>query len=255
MGIMMMVRHLFIGLGSAGCLACSTARSATSYAPATPVDPPAAARSGVGSVPAGDISGTVVADEVRAPLDHAVIELDHGAAFLRGDSLGRFRFSDVAPGRHILHTRRIGYSGSVDTVTVLQSRDTAIVIALRKSVTSLSEVCLLILRSGLNLSVFPVRSPSDLPTVIPTVPRAASVVVSDRDFVERIAINSIPAQPDGVRRVYAAYGRPGTYQIEVSAPGFRPWRRTDVVVASTKCDDVVPVQLDVHLEALAGPPG
>jgi hypothetical protein len=250
---MIILRRVLIGLGLSACLACNPARSPISHAPTTPADRPSAASIDLHSVPGGDISGELVGGEGRIPLDHAAIALEGRGVVAVSDSLGRFQLRNVNPGRHILRARRIGYYASIDTVAVLENSDTAIVITLRRDDRPPVEVCAGPGQAGVVLSVFPVGSPPGLPTVVPTVPRTASVVVSDRDFVERIAINSIPAQPDGVRRVYAANERPGTYQIEVSAPGFRPWRRPDVVVAKTKCDDVVPVQLDVHLEALAGP--
>jgi hypothetical protein len=253
--IMKLRRHGFIDLGISACLACSPARSPISYSPATSAYRPSVVSVGLPSALTGSISGRIVGDDVRAPLDQAVIGLDNGAARSWGDSLGRFQFRDVNPGRHIMVTRRIGYYRSVDTIVVVQSSDTEIQIVMRRDDRPPIGVCAGVGRPGVVLSVFPVGSSSGLPTVVPTVPRAASVVLSDRDFVERIAISSIPSQPDGVRRVYAANERPGTYQIEVSAPGFRPWRRTDVIVATTKCGELIPVQLDVHLEPLAGPPG
>ena len=182
LGIMKMRRHGFIDLGISACLACSPARSPISYSPATSADRPSVVSNGLQSVLTGSISGRIVGGDVRAPLDRAVIGLDNGAARARGDSLGRFQFRDVNPGRHIMVTQRIGYYRSVDTVVVVQCSDTEIQIAMRRDDRPPIEVCAGVGRPGIVLSVFPVESSSGLPTVVPTVPRTASVVVSDRDF-------------------------------------------------------------------------
>ena len=67
------------------------------------------------------------------PVDYARVILRHGAGdrVEMTDSLGRFRFADVAPGRYLLRIARIGFVPRGDSLTVGPDRGRAVVAVLR----------------------------------------------------------------------------------------------------------------------------
>ena len=73
------------------------------------------------------LQGQVVERSADVPIIAATVELV-GVSATRTDSSGRFRFTDVLPGRHTIKVEALGYSS--EEVTVVLTRDTTVVIEL-----------------------------------------------------------------------------------------------------------------------------
>ncbi len=67
---------------------------------------------------AGVLRGTVVDDSTNAPVHGAEVLIDGGVAKATTDEAGRFAFSGVAMGSHVLTIRRLGYSPLTTEVDV-----------------------------------------------------------------------------------------------------------------------------------------
>lgn len=67
---------------------------------------------------AGVLRGTAVDDSTSAPVQGAEVVIDGGAARATSDAQGRFAFSGVASGSHVLTIRRIGYAPLTTEVDV-----------------------------------------------------------------------------------------------------------------------------------------
>ena len=63
-----------------------------------------------------------------------------------------------------------------------------------------------------------------------TIRVKGTLVVTDRSFTDT-AINAPPVDP----RFYAAYGRAGTYDVQLEIPGYSPWSLSGVVVRTNVC--------------------
>ncbi len=80
--------------------------------------------------------------------------------------------------------------------------------------------------------------------------RGATLVVRDGEYTDTATLTeplSVRAGGPGHVHLSAAFERPGTYELDVRSPGYRPWRVGGVVVPPGRCH-VQPVNLRVYLE-------
>ena len=68
----------------------------------------------------GTVSGTVRSDATEQPIANAIVLLRPGQQAVRADSLGRFEFVGVAPGRYFVEGRQVGYGIRGDSINVLE---------------------------------------------------------------------------------------------------------------------------------------
>ena len=66
----------------------------------------------------GALSGIVRNDATEQPLANAIVLLRPGRQAVRADSAGRFKFVGVAPGRHFIEARQVGYRIRGDSLNV-----------------------------------------------------------------------------------------------------------------------------------------
>lgn len=99
------------------------------------------------------------------------------------------------------------------------------------------KVCDAILLPGLNITVV------DGATGTPFA-GDVTVIATEGSYTETI---NPPALPAGPRLASLAYERPGTYRIEVQAPGYVTWVATNVRVTHDGCH-VETVELTAELE-------
>ncbi len=94
------------------------------------------------------ITGTV-RDETGRELEHALVALDPATSNVRtrADVHGRFRFTQVAAGEHVLRVTWIGFTPDERPIRVLD-RDIDVTVVLRRSVTALDTVAVRATRSG-----------------------------------------------------------------------------------------------------------
>jgi hypothetical protein len=64
------------------------------------------------------VRGVVRDRDTGSPLQHASVELLPGIRYATTDSSGVFAFPEVASGRYVLRTRRIGYEARHDTIAI-----------------------------------------------------------------------------------------------------------------------------------------
>jgi hypothetical protein len=88
----------------------------------------------------GTIAVLVIDAHSGAPLSHSLIGLYPRGRITSTDSLGRARFESVAPGRHVLHVRSIGYEERRDSVSMIDSGGLAVVVQLRRAKPNFSNV-------------------------------------------------------------------------------------------------------------------
>src|SRR5688572_29571873 len=69
------------------------------------------------------------------------------------------------------------------------------------------------------------------------------IVVRDRDFIERKDVVGQPSRDP----IHLAWGRPGVYDVEVSAPGYRTWSARRLIVQAGSCGPITR-ELRVDLE-------
>jgi hypothetical protein len=112
----------------------------------------------------------------------------------------------------------------------------------------LVEACTMELRINVRVVVHSVRLPQ---TSRLGIPRGIAIRVVDGSYDDTIYGDSLPRQPNGDLIVASSQRRerPGDYTVEVTAPGYRPWRRTDVHVPQGKCH-ITPATVDVTLEPM-----
>jgi hypothetical protein len=70
--------------------------------------------------------------------------------------------------------------------------------------------------------------------------------IRDGSYVEQTP----PAAAFDSLTLYAGFGRPGTYTVTVTRPGYAEWTRANVVARKGECDGVDTVLLRVFLQAL-----
>ncbi len=71
----------------------------------------------------------------------------------------------------------------------------------------------------------------------------SSVTAQDGAYIETLAYFS------AADSFFGAVERAGSYTVEVTHPGYKPWERSNVGVAAATCH-VIPVQLLVRLQSL-----
>jgi hypothetical protein len=99
------------------------------------------------------------------------------------------------------------------------------------------EPCTLELRPGILLTVVDARSGGP-------VAGEVTATVTDGSYTETV---EVPESGPGPRVAGLAFGRPGTYGVEVRSSGFRPWMERDVRVSENRCH-VETVDLTARLE-------
>jgi hypothetical protein len=99
------------------------------------------------------------------------------------------------------------------------------------------EPCTLELRAGIRLTVVDARSASPATGEV-------TATVTDGSYTETV---EVPESGPGPRVAGLAFGRPGTYRVEVRSPGFQPWVEQDVRVSEDRCH-VTTVDLTARLE-------
>ena len=140
----------------------------------------------------------------------------------------------------MLRTLRIGYRGRTDAVSKTEGSGLVVVLPIRADVIQLTEVCIGGPQPGI---VVRIRRAADLP-----IPDRYDVVVRDGEFIERFPLDQASSRGDSAVWVAPmADDRPGNYSLEVSARGFRTWRKSDVRVARGGCG-VTSQVVDVTLE-------
>jgi hypothetical protein len=200
----------------------------------------------VDRVPANAIRGIVVF-ESGAPMAQARVTLDNKLVTVT-DSIGRFQFADVAPGRHLLRFMQVNYVQRHDSVDVVAGTGTTVFVPMYASAVQLTEVCAGTGKPAVTVRVHPV-SVLSIPNAGGNIPRGAVVRVSSGQFVERFVVESVPPSEDGIVRIRAGWDQPGDYSVVVEAPGYAIWKRSDIHVKRIPCS--IDVQfVDVSLERL-----
>ncbi len=92
-------------------------------------------------------------------------------------------------------------------------------------------VCTLEARAGLNLTVV---DPSGLPVA------SAVAQASEGEYREVL-------QRTGPGVLFGVFERKGTYDVKVTAPGYKDWETRDVEVRADECH-VIPVRLTVEMD-------
>lgn len=136
------------------------------------------------------------------------------------DEDGRFRLIGLHPGRAILRLMRIGYLSSTTNV----SGDSGFVVRAGLRAQQL-RACGLVIATGpepaVTVEVRDVRTGS--PPLTPVTLR-----LRDGNFVDSVTAIESDSDAKLPPSLGAAPGRDGTYLVDVSAPGYRPWNARHV---------------------------
>lgn len=199
-------------------------------------------------IPAGEIDGIVVDAYRGSPLSHAMVTVIYSSPSSRSfgvqsDEGGRFRITRVKPRPAILEIRLIGHH----TETVAISGDSGFVV--RAGIHSVA-------MRACGLMVFTASRPAisvmvrDAQTgVAPTVP--VMLRVKDGRYADSATgtVSAAPTQtyPADSLELGAAHERNGSYDVRVTAPGYKPWQARGLRPATSSCYGVegrwVPVWL------------
>lgn len=179
------------------------------------------------AVPPGTIGGTVSRRDNGKPVRYAQVFLEGTRVGALTNSLGRFRFVAPAEGRFTIVSQLIGYGEERREIQVASDSGLVVHIDLTERVTPLCglyvcarEYCgsvRVIVRDALTG-----RAPDG-----PLVLRAQQDTTIHWDFAD-------PRRNQPHVWMSTAHG-PGSYDIEVAAPGYATWRRSDVVVPHDPC--------------------
>ncbi|MFN2420581.1 MAG: carboxypeptidase-like regulatory domain-containing protein [Gemmatimonadota bacterium] len=106
-----------------------------------------------------------------------------------------------------------------------------VIVALACNGTRTDVACTLEARAGINVTVVDSLSGREV---------AGSGIANEEAFADTLE-SFEPGQLFGV------FERPGTYDVTVTAPGYRPWRVTGVTVRADECH-VIPERLTARLQ-------
>jgi hypothetical protein len=102
------------------------------------------------------------------------------------------------------------------------------------------EACDLVLKAGIVVNLIDGATGNPLPG-------DATVTATEGSYTETVNPPAPPAPTAGSRIVFLANERPGTYRVEVQAPGYVTWIATNVRVTHDGCH-VETVQLTAELQ-------
>jgi len=122
----------------------------------------------------GIITGTVIDSKTKQRLRNVKITLDTATAGVTTSATGEFRLAGIRAGTHRVTARLLGYTKSVQTVTILDAQSVAVTIALEPSATPLDQV---------------VVTGTVIPTELRAIPNAITVVPGEE--LERRGITHI----------------------------------------------------------------
>ncbi len=191
------------------------------------------------SIPPGDVEGIVIDAYWGDPVPSAQIiyhDADHSEKSIGviTDSEGHFHLRRIPPKSVVIHASRIG--SLADTARVDGGSGRFIRFALRRQA---MRAC------GLRVSS---PEPVDSPFAISVSVRdartgkapvaAVTITLRDGKFVERERVQMRDGPADSLL-VGAARGRDGVYDVEVTAPGYKPWYLKRVRPIVSDCDDVL----------------
>lgn len=189
--------------------------------------------------PAATITGTV-RDETGRELEHALIALDPSTANVRtrADVLGRFRFTEVASGEHVLHVTWIGFE-PLDRRVSVNGKDVNVEIVLRRTVTALDTVVVRGRRTGVYGMIIDGLHFQPLPG-------ARVEVLGGRSRPDTTAQDGLYALPDVKRGSYLLRASRSGYATRVMSVDIARSGETrlDVVLDSTARND------DLRMEML-----
>lgn len=230
--------------GLAGTVACHRSTQDSDASPASRPAPWLA----IDQVRPNSIVGKVVNDS-GSPVTGLQIILDGKRATT--DSAGRFEYLDVPAGWHTIDVERSGSERVHEIEKTVDGSGLAIAIQLRARTARterLVEFCTTELRMNVGVVVHPVRLPL---TSMLGIPRGIAIRVVDGSYDDTIYGDSSTRETNGDLRVSSGgqRERPGDYTVEVTAPGFRPWRRTGIHVAQGKCH-ITSQSVEVTLEPM-----
>jgi len=88
----------------------------------------------------GIVVGTVVNEKTKQPIRGAAVTLDESKHGVTTDEHGAFRFANVAPGKHTVRVRMIGYGRVAKSVTVEDGETASLTVSLAVSAVALDQV-------------------------------------------------------------------------------------------------------------------
>lgn len=197
------------------------------------------------------IVGKVVNDS-GAPMFGAQVLLDTNRRTFT-DSSGRFTFLNVPAASYTIRVLRVGFVQGREVARTVDGSGLAIVIQLHPSPYTLDEICTMMVEPNVNVVVHPVRLPEALSSAAFGIPRGLVIRVVDGSYDDTMYGDSLSWSRDNDGNLSAQSHRPGeragVYTVEVSAPGFRHWKRTGIRVTKEGCH--VDMQtVDVTLEPM-----
>ncbi|HEU4682397.1 MAG TPA: TonB-dependent receptor plug domain-containing protein, partial [Gemmatimonadales bacterium] len=97
----------------------------------------------------GSIAGRVSAANPDSALGTALVSLDEGMVNLQTDAEGRFQFTGVAPGKHVVIAKRLGYEPLRRSVRVRAGQETVLDLVLAPKTMQLAELTVIGTRADL----------------------------------------------------------------------------------------------------------
>jgi iron complex outermembrane receptor protein len=98
----------------------------------------------------GSIAGRVVAADADSALPSALVSIEGFGVSRQTDAEGRFRFTGLTPGKHVIIAKRIGYAPLRRTVRVAAAGETALELRLQAEAMELGELTVIGTRKDLD---------------------------------------------------------------------------------------------------------
>lgn len=195
------------------------------------------------TVLAGELAGTVKSD-AGAPVRRAQLTItslkDGTQHATTATDEGVFRFNALTLGRAVLNVNRIGYSTVVDTIALKPG------MAVHLTVQA-NPVC---------FCDPPMHPPALTAWVRDAQTRRApkalvTLRLEEGSYVDSVQIVLPDASSDRALQMEISSCRPGTYEVRVSAPGYKDWSVNRVKVSEADCARFAEKKIRVFLQPLS----
>jgi hypothetical protein len=195
-------------------------------------------------IPVGEIDGIVVDAYRGSVLSHAIVRVNYAdtvkkTAAVVSDEGGRFRIIGVKPGPATLQFSYIGYHPE----NVPISGDSGLVVRGGLHAVAM-RACGLLVNTGPRPAITVIVRDAQT-GVAPTVP--VMLRLSDGGYADSATASTSPSYTPDSLALGAAEQRNGSYDVRVTAPGYKTWQARDVRPPTSSCYGVEGRYLPVWL--------